>query len=84
MKYFKLSSQHPLGHYITYWKWDNLRTILSVIEQRKDSFSQEYVISSSYAYDETALDSIFNYEEITEEDWDLVRLNAVEFVKDKM
>ena len=84
MKYFKLSSQYSLGHYTTYWKWDSLVTNLSVIEHRKDNFSQEYVVSSSYAYDETALDSIFNYEEITEEEWDCVRLNAVEFLKDQM
>ena len=84
MKYFKLSSQYSLGNQPTCWKWDNLETNLSVIEHRKDNFSQEYVVSSSYAYDETALDSIFNYEEITEEEWDCVRLNAVEFLKDQM
>lgn len=84
MKYFKLGGKHSSGEYTTYWKWDSTNVILSTIERRTEGGAQEFIISSSYAYDEEALDSVFNFEEILEQEWDRVRLTAIDFIKDSL
>ena len=84
MKYFKLGGKHSSGEYITYWKWDNTNVILSTIERRTEGGAQEFIISYSYGYDEAALDSIFNFEEILEQEWDRVRMTAIDFIKDSL